>query len=283
MKIILAAAISASALLGQGVIARAPGVNIVTEDIVEGPTAGSRLETRRLVISNGQNMEFVSGVNVGPTVTKAPYSAEAVTESIQTLYDGNRIVQRSSTKQYRDSEGRERREEGAPLNVVFITDPVAKLSLTLHPDAKTAEKMGLGGGLGLGLRGGTGGVITAIFDVSGARTAVRMEKESVGKEEDLGTRMIEGVEAKGTRVTTTIPQGEIGNDRPIDIVDERWYSPELQLTVLTRHADPRSGENIYKLVNIQRLEPVRSLFEIPPGYTVHEATVFQRSLIKEEE
>src|SRR5215471_17331579 len=47
----------------------------------------------------------------GPVVKNAPYSAEAVTETIQTLADGNRIVQNSTSKIYRDSAGRTRREQ----------------------------------------------------------------------------------------------------------------------------------------------------------------------------
>jgi hypothetical protein len=109
--------------------------------------------------------------------------------------------------------------------------------------------------------------------------AGRATPQTAGKGEDLGTRMIEGVEAKGTRNTVTIPAGEIGNDRAIDIVDERWYSSELQLAVLTRHLDPRSGETTYKLVNIQRLEQVRSLFELPADYTVRDNNgMFQLAL-----
>ena len=93
-------------------------------------------------------------------------------------------------------------------------------------------------------------------------------RDTVGKVEDLGTKMIEGVQAKGTRATTTIPAGQIGNDRDIEVVDERWYSTELQLTVMTTHSDPRTGQTTYKLTNIQRLEQVRSLFEMPANYTV---------------
>ncbi|MEP6960612.1 MAG: hypothetical protein ABI995_00935, partial [Acidobacteriota bacterium] len=62
--------------------------------------------------------------------------------------------------------------------------------------------------------------------------------------------------------------GQVGNERPIEIIDERWYSSELQMTVMTRHADPRTGENIYRLNNIQRLEQVPSLFEIPRSYDI---------------
>ena len=88
--------------------------------------------------------------------------------------------------------------------------------------------------------------------------------------EQLGKQTIEGVEAEGTRTTVTIPAGEIGNERPIEIVSERWYSPELQLVVMTRHSDPRTGETIYKLTNINRAEPAKTLFEVPAGYTIKE-------------
>jgi hypothetical protein len=90
------------------------------------------------------------------------------------------------------------------------------------------------------------------------------------KKESLGTQVIEGVTVEGTRVTQTIPAGEIGNTLPIHIVDENWYSPDLQLRVMTKHSDPRSGESIFRLTNINRSEPSSSLFEVPAGYTVIE-------------
>ena len=68
----------------------------------------------------------------------------------------------------------------------------------------------------------------------------------------------------------TIPAGEIGNELPINIVSERWYSPELQTIVMTRRSDPRMGETVYRLTNINRSEPARSLFEVPADYTVKE-------------
>jgi hypothetical protein len=90
------------------------------------------------------------------------------------------------------------------------------------------------------------------------------------KKESLGTQVIEGVKVEGTRVTQTIPAGEIGNTLPIHIVDENWYSPDLQLRVMTKHSDPRSGESIFRLTNINRSEPSPSMFEVPAGYTVIE-------------
>jgi len=95
-------------------------------------------------------------------------------------------------------------------------------------------------------------------------------REQNAKAESLGKQNIEGVEAEGTRHTVTIPAGEIGNERDIQIVSERWYSPELQTVVMTRHSDPRFGETVYKLTNINRSEPAKSLFEVPSDYTIKE-------------
>ena len=90
------------------------------------------------------------------------------------------------------------------------------------------------------------------------------------KNESLGSQMIEGVEAEGTRITHTIPAGAMGNERPIEATYERWYSKELQLDVLIKSVDPRSGESTQQMTKISRGEPDPALFEIPPDYTVQE-------------
>ena len=88
------------------------------------------------------------------------------------------------------------------------------------------------------------------------------------KNDDLGKRIIEGVEATGTRSTITIPAGQIGNDRALDTISERWFSNELKTTVMTTRKDPRMGESTYKLTNLRRGEPSRLLFEVPSDYKV---------------
>lgn len=90
------------------------------------------------------------------------------------------------------------------------------------------------------------------------------------KKESLGKQNIEGVECDGTRETTTIPAGEMGNEQPINITTESWYSPELQVTVLRKFNDPRYGEDVYRLTNINRSEPNKDLFAVPSDYTVKE-------------
>jgi hypothetical protein len=91
---------------------------------------------------------------------------------------------------------------------------------------------------------------------------------STATKEDLGQQVIEGVTARGTRTTTVIPAGAIGNELPITVTSEEWLSPDLKVLVMTKHADPRSGETTYRLTGITRSEPDPSLFELPAGMTI---------------
>lgn len=229
-----------------------------------------------------------SRVGIGKVVKGAPYSATAITEHKQTLSDGNQIIQKNEATYYRDSEGRTRIDQklktigkwtttGEPPRIITIFDPVAGNYYSLDPRTRIA-----------------------LMDVrrvqKGPDPKPRPEpkpeplagpkpkeikkpeldqhivtQQSSGREkkkESLGTQVIEGVSAEGTRQTVTIPAGEIGNVSPIEIIDENWYSPELQVPVTTRHHDPRSGDTIYRLTNINRSEPARSLFEVPADYRI---------------
>jgi hypothetical protein len=84
--------------------------------------------------------------------------------------------------------------------------------------------------------------------------------------EDLGEQVLEGLLVQGTRMTDTIPAGAMGNERPIEIVTERWYSKDIDALVLQRFADPRVGETVYQLVNVVRGDPSPDLFQVPQGY-----------------
>ena len=220
----------------------------------------------------------------GKTVKGLPYSADLLSESIQTLTDGNRIVHRTTGRISRDTEGRTRREESRDGGAVTITisDPVAGTSFTLDPAARTARETpnlavfrlrarldGLGevwltrdpvpslGGLPLPPAGARGG---------GGRG--RASSRDNVAEEKLPNQMMEGVLASGARRTTTIDAGAIGNERPITIVSEEWTSPELQVLVMTDVTDPRTGRSTYRLLKINRSEPDPGLFQVPADYTV---------------
>lgn len=340
-------------------------------------------------------------------VKGAPFSAEAVSESSQTLADGNRISRKTTSAIYRDSEGRTRRDEtaaagpfaapaGESHRTIFINDPVSGTNYVLNPRNNTAMRLAQhfmferrgpndpqGAAFTFSMRTEQGGqrqpdatkpivagvlnsralnrpapVYPAVARAAGAEGRVTVEvlvneegkidsakavdghpllrqaavdaarqwefaptklsnqpvkvtgrisfdfslskqetPAGVGEpppppvsfartpahaprfetaKEALGKQTIEGVEAEGARTTTTIPAGAIGNERPIQITTERWYSPELQLVVMTRHTDPRFGETTYRLTNISRAEPDRALFEVPAGYTIKDGGPFNR-------
>lgn len=229
----------------------------------------------------------------GPVVTGAPFSADAATTVVQTLGDGTRIEQKSIAKYYRDGTGRVRREQtvlgldnldasaATRTIITFDSVPGDQTPYLLDPQTRTARPMARGIALAnaagalstFRMRTSTGNGATDLIDVitgfQGLTVARRgLPNDVRAMEEDLGSRQIDGVKAVGHRTTTTIPQGRIGNDRPIQITDEQWYSPELGVLIASRYADPRTGVVEYKLTNVVRSEPRADLFAVPSDYTV---------------
>ena len=92
--------------------------------------------------------------------------------------------------------------------------------------------------------------------------------EAPPNSENLGDQTIDGIHVTGTRVTTTIPAGKMGNEKPITVTSERWYSPELKATVTTKHDDPWAGELKTELKNVNTAEPDASLFSVPADYKI---------------
>ena len=292
---------------------------VVNQDVVIQARPGStgpqvrqmRIETGQVHIAGPAGAAHFFSTELGgsgPT-KNAPYSAEAVTETVQTLADGNRITRKNSVTQYRDSEGRTRSEfefqsmgrlgdvaAGAGKSVA-INDPVARVHYSLDLQNKTAIKMPAGEaffniaappqGEASGLHHGPV-VVTRTFErTAGPGPAILMESTASTsargdgtKEEDLGIRNIEGVSAKGSRSIVTIPAGEVGNQQPLKIEVEKWYSDQLKTFVLTRHSDPRVGETTLRLTNIRLGEPPPALFEVPAAFTVQEPSMQMQQMRK---
>ena len=193
-----------------------------------------------------------------------PFSATQTNKTVQTLGDGTEISNSSSTQLYRDVLGRTRTEStvGA-VKVVVVRDPVNNFILRMNPDTKEAIRTVVGG------RGGRG---VAVSDEPRITTAPAAKKKGrAGNQvtnEDLGVETVNGVLATGTRRTQTIPAGQIGNNRDIHVVNERWYSEDLQMLIKTVNSDPRFGVTTYELTDISRDNPDASLFQVPAGYTV---------------
>jgi hypothetical protein len=271
---------------------------------------------------------------VGRPVTGKPYSADSITETIQVLADGNRIVSTNASRIYRDSAGRTRHEQtlariGAaqtdqePVTMITIDDPVEKVSYFLDPREETVRalrplRFELGrepvdapaGTAIVGAGAAIASAGTVIDSNDTANTAARMPNVIVQRTapiagaqtvplpappaftlsyppmaasiqarvmiagdpsaslhtEDLGEQVLEGVLARGTRHTQTIAAGEIGNERPIEISTETWYSEEIEALISRRTYDPRFGETIYTLINVTRDEPPPELFIVPHSY-----------------
>jgi hypothetical protein len=318
-------------------------------------------------VTAAQNDRVIAEVvgNTERIVKGAAFSAEAITESVQTLGDGNRIVRKTVTKMYRDGEGRFRREEmpqpngniGSIVKVpptIIIIDPVAKFRYILYPASKTirtepvktnenspkpikenvrktseeradqmkerTEKRFELNAKRVEIAKEKTAINTKKIEIAetakvrsetirkvaeerkkivdevrkdaqetikesrkssgktveiseNGKTVIKEEKNNSSRQENtktesLGVKNIEGVEAEGTRSTKIIAAGEIGNERPINIVYEKWYSKDLQMIVMSKHIDPRFGENIYRLTNIKLSEPDQSLFTLPDDYKI---------------
>lgn len=257
-------------------------------------------------------------------VRNAPYSAEAVSERLQVLPDGNQISKKHSTMSYRDSQGRTRQEirgDDGALRTILIQD--GSTTIVLNPETKTGTRISplineRARAIAADARerarvhverirkerkaAGEGGEETVVrrFErvepVSGERAEevrVRVIKQMEGKAEqlrrlapaiarasadskfartatvkELGSRNFEGVRAEGKLSSYEIPAGEVGNARPILVTDETWYSPDLKVTVYSKHSDPRYGDRIYRLENIRRGEPAAELFTAPADFSI---------------
>lgn len=278
-------------------------------DVFVTPDGGPPMRPRIMGPDGGMSIFVASEMGLGGKVVKgSPYSAQAVTETVQTLADGNRIVRKTTASVYRDGEGRTRQDQpvgnigpyavaGEPKQMIFINDPVSGTNYILDAHDKTARKMNFprierfrkeadeanASRAAVTITSVNGGETVTMagphkppvkgdkFWVSSGAEGTFSVQLKEPKSESLGKQMFDGVEAEGTRETTTIAAGEIGNEQPINIVFERWYSPELKVVVMSKHTDPRVGENTYRLTGINRGEPSHTLFELPGDYTIKES------------
>jgi hypothetical protein len=213
-----------------------------------------------LLATPGQAQTLPGMQQPGSVVTGAPYSADSVVTVSLTSF-GAPVEQRVVARVYRDSAGRVRREQTVtgqekPVSsdadlVVTILDPVAGVLVSLNPGSRTAHRIPLGDRQ-----------LTAASDVPQAATT---------RVESLGTQVIDGLTVTGRRTVTTLPAGSDG--RAVEISDERWESADLQVPLLERHRDSRTGVIEHRLTNIVRTEPSPRLFAIPSTYTIVDVIV----------
>lgn len=308
-------------------------------------TMGVLAKAQTVTTPAAPEAKVIAEISSNKGVKNSPFSADAVSESVQIFADGNRIVRSSTSKMYRNSEGRFRQEITGGTGGMFgsfysfgdgisVFNPMGG-SFALDVGAKVARVFEGVAGQGISIAATAPVLAAKAVEATKLSPAVRAEIEALKgqgnidtkslspasraeidkmkvemdkvrasadeikvaashmattisagvattigsgmsmfapspkwetRTEELGEQNIEGVSARGTRTITTIPAGAIGNERAIETVYEKWYSPELQMVVLSRHTDPRFGEQTYRLTNINRSEPDSSLFQVPSGY-----------------
>lgn len=270
----------------------------------KGPPTGSSSSTMRVELptpiaetpvplvgaerGSPQTLSFVTpDANFERAVVKdAAFSAESVTEHIQTLSDGNRLTRKSTAHIYRDAAGRTRREHelnrrgtvnpnGEAGQLIVINDPIGRVNYVIETQTGVARKMELPPPRVMEAleraRGGNA-PFSVLMPTSAAHRRMREGDDALKPaepvKEKLPAQVIEGVLAEGTRTSLTIPAGEFDNDQPLVISHEEWYAPELHMIVLMKHNDPRFGETTFRLTNIIRSEPAAELFKLSPDYRV---------------
>jgi hypothetical protein len=209
------------------------------------------------------------------SVTGCPFSAVIENETTRTLADGTHIQNTVKELVYRDSLGRIRYESYGPTpagknapespNFIQILDPVAGFLYFLTPQYGTATRMRLNDPT-TNPKANVQPRQSSPQDSTSKQTEQQSKPDRVV--ETLGAQIMEGVLVTGRRDTVTIPVGERGNDRPIQVVSEVWDSRELGIRLLVKTSDPRTGDVERRMTNLNRTEPDPSLFQVLADYRI---------------
>jgi TonB family protein len=194
-----------------------------------------------------------------PAIANAPFSATTVMDNTQTLADGTTVTTKTMTTIARDSRGRTHNENRYYLRPsdnghgrirdVTIFDPTTRIRTRLTPATLQAA-------------------VTALSPKQPRSASPDIQPGP--QREDLGSSSIGGLTVHGFRQSRTIPEGADGNDRPITITDEYWYSDELHMNITLKHTDPRHGIQFVTLTQLSRDEPDEKMFEVPAQYNACE-------------
>src|SRR2546425_10712555 len=198
-----------------------------------------------------------------PSLPNAPFTATVNTEWIRQLPDGSAITLKNHRAIARDAAGRifqERRalvpDDGtnkSGVSQIEISDPVAHELYICMPDGRTCQLE----------------VFSPLESAPyGAPGKAHMVQGSSSQSEDLGKQAIGGLETVGTRETTIIPAGTIGNNSPLMSKREFWFSPQRGVNLISKRQDPLSGTQNFEVSDIALGDPDAKLFEVPSGFKI---------------
>jgi TonB family protein len=192
-----------------------------------------------------------------PAVPGKPFSCKVVLEMANQLADGTLITQATYNMDARDSQGRTRNEarnwidptnnEEPKLTRIELYDPATRTRTDLLPLTRLARQW--------------------VLAASSANSSTTVAKPETTRK-SLGGDVMEGLAVLGSRVTQVYAVGTLGNDRPLTVVTESWFSEDLKIALLTKRTDPRYGVQTVRATELSRQEPDASLFTIPDDYRV---------------
>ncbi|HYT22414.1 MAG TPA: hypothetical protein VEW05_19565 [Candidatus Polarisedimenticolia bacterium] len=176
--------------------------------------------------------EWMYGEHI-PAVPGLPFSAKVELELVNQLQDGTLISHKTYNLTARDSRGRTHNESrnwinpamGAEPRLIRIElyDPSTRTRTNVFPLTKAARQW----------------IASPAAPPATPSTPTAIKPETT--KENIGSDSIKGLPVRGSRVSQTYPPGALGNDRPLSIVTENWYSEELKINLLTKRTDPRYG------------------------------------------
>jgi hypothetical protein len=194
-----------------------------------------------------------------PSLPDAPFTATVLTEWIRQLPDGSAVTLKNHRAIARDKAGRifqERRvlvpddcKTESAVSQIEISDPVSHQLFICVPRELVCQ-------------------LEEFFApgfVRAPSVSTARKQPGAASEENLGKQSISGLETIGTRETTVIPTGAIGNNSPILVKWEFWYSPQLGVNLISKRQDPRFGIQNFEVTDIALGEPDAKLFEVPSG------------------
>ncbi len=225
--------------------------------LMTGPTFAQAPPERQRPPDGGTREVLVS-IHI-PSIPNAPFSAIVSTESVRMLADGGRITLVNHRAIARDGAGRifqERRllvppdgEHESVITQTEISDPVAHELYICKPDEHVCQLESFS---------------PPVF--AGTPSAINLTERK--NREELGKQFIGGLETAGTRETTVLEAGAIGNDSPLQITREYWYSPQLGINLTSKLQDPRIGMQNFEVSDVTLGEPDAKLFKVPHGSQV---------------
>jgi hypothetical protein len=207
------------------------------------------------------------------SIVGEPFSGVRTWQGARSFIDGNRVDRGTTERLYRDGQGRTRVERDVPAQVlannprmepvqITINDPVSGDRIELHASSKTA----------MIFRGRAMPAVPPLKDsppvsIVFAGHLYNGSEPGWSKATLLGEKSFDGLQARGQRRQYTLPIGTFGNEQPVMLTVDQWFSPELSLVVARSGTSSIGGEFGMQIENIVHGEPDAGLFLIPSDYT----------------